>query len=205
MHLWGSEVTFKPVTFLVFFFFFANLSTSRAWNLLRVSSGGLWWGLYPRVAGGARHGCWCQGREWRHGQAWGNPPGQLWHGETWRELGRHCSASLCDSPRPKSCDPSLLAALLALWWTQNGGLLFCILLGLHGLTRGAVSLLWCHRSAEAWLLSLFCLPVFGETAGDAAGGQFLSALTFLSAPIREGRKRTSWGFCFCLRRAVRAA
>lgn len=100
MHLWGSEVTFKPVTFLFFFFFFffANLSTSRAWKLLRVSSGGLWWGLYPRVAGGARHGCWCQGREWRLGQAWGNPPGQLWHGETWRELGRHFSASLCDSP-----------------------------------------------------------------------------------------------------------
>lgn len=87
------------------------MSTSRAWNLMRVSSGGLWWGLYPRVAGGARHG-WCQGREWRLGQAWGNPPGQLWHGETWRDWEAHFSASLYDSSQPKLCNASLLAASL---------------------------------------------------------------------------------------------
>lgn len=179
------------------------MSTSRAWNLLRVSSGGLWWGLYPRVAGGARHGC-CQGREWRPRQAWGNPPGQLWHGETSRDWEDIFSIPLWFFPT-KIMWHLTYGSITVLWWMQNGSPLFCIVFMLHGLTGGAVSLTWYHSSAEAWLLSLFCLPVFGETASDATGGWFTSALTFLSMPIREWHVCTSWCFCFCLHRAVTPA
>lgn len=177
----GGGVTFNPLTSLPLFL---SMSISRAWNLLRVSSGGLWWGLFPWVAGGARHG-WCQGREWRHGQARGNPPGQLWYGETFRDWEKHFQ-------HPFMILPNQNHRILDLWRrhcaSTNAKWHPFILHGLHVCMAWLEELsLWRCTVATVDLdaFSLFCLPVFGETAGNTASGQFTSALKLSTIPVRE--------------------
>lgn len=154
------------------FFFFCCSSVWHENCCMRVSSGGLWWGLFPRVARGARHG-WCQGRKRRRGQAWCNPLGQLWQGETegLGVAGQNIFSftvwfSICRIIWNGPQSTAIAFFLLYFDECKMAVAHFALdLIGLHGLMRKAISLTLVP--ASLWLLLLLSVPVFGETAEGA--------------------------------------